>query len=198
MSSITSSEYDDLVAVLARNWWAIAIRGVLGILFGLVALFLPGATMLSLVLVFAAYAFVDGVFGIIAAVRAARQHERWGLLVLEGLVNIATAAIAVLWPGITVVAFVLLVAVWALVSGGLMLWAAFRLEFVDGRGWLVFGGLVSVLYGILLIVAPMIGALVLTWWLGAYAIMFGVSLLVLGFRLRARQPSSSGSAARTA
>jgi uncharacterized membrane protein HdeD (DUF308 family) len=82
MSSMTSPEYGDLVAVLARNWWAIAIRGVLGILFGLVALFLPGATMLSLVLLFAAYAFVDGVFGIIAAVYAARQHERWSLLVL--------------------------------------------------------------------------------------------------------------------
>src|SRR5271165_7408887 len=96
-----ASEYDLMIAVLAQNWWAIAIRGVLGILFGLVALFLPGATMLSLVLLFAAYAFVDGVFGIISAVRAARQGERWGLLVLEGIVDLVTAAIAFLWPGIT-------------------------------------------------------------------------------------------------
>ena len=191
MSSVTSPEYDSFVAVLARNWWAVAIRGVLGILFGLVALFLPGATMLSLVLLFAAYVFVDGVFGIVAAVRAARQHERWGLLVLEGLINIATAVIAVVWPGITVVAFVLLVAAWALLSGAMMIWAAFRLEMVDGRGWLVFGGIVSLIYGVLLIVAPMIGALVLTWWLGAYALVFGVSLLVLGFRLRARQGGHS-------
>ena len=199
MSSMASPEYDDLVAVLARNWWAIAIRGVLGILFGLVALFLPGATMLSLVLLFAAYAFVDGVFGIIAAVRAARQHERWGLLVLEGLINIATAAVAFFWPGITVVAFILLVAVWALLSGVTMIWAAIRLEFADGRGWLVFGGIVSVIYGVLLIVVPMIGALVLTWWLGAYALVFGVSLLVLAFRLRDRQGGGAhGTAARTA
>ncbi len=83
-----SPVYELMIAVLAQNWWAIGIRGVLGILFGLIALFLPGATMLSLVLVFSAYAFVDGVVGIVSAVRAARQHERWGFLVLEGLVNI--------------------------------------------------------------------------------------------------------------
>jgi uncharacterized membrane protein HdeD (DUF308 family) len=181
-------EFDPMIAVLARNWWAIAIRGVLGILFGLVALFLPGATMLSLVLVFAAYTFVDGVFAIISAVRAAGQHERWGVVVVEGIVDIAVAAIAVLWPGITVVAFVLLIAAWAIVTGGLMLWAAFRLDVDSGRWWFVLGGVVSFAYGVLLIVAPMVGALVLTWWLGAYALIFGVALLVLAFRLRARLP----------
>jgi uncharacterized membrane protein HdeD (DUF308 family) len=180
------SEYDLMIAVLAENWWAIGIRGVLAILFGLIALFLPGATMLSLVLLFAAYVFVDGVFGIVSAVRAARQHERWGYLALEGLVNIAAAALAVLWPAITVVAFVLLIAFWAILTGILELAAAFRLEIDDGRWWLVFGGLVSVVYGALLIVAPMIGAVVLTWWLAAYALLFGVSLLVLAFSLRAR------------
>lgn len=183
-----SLEFHPMVAVLARNWWAIAIRGVLGILFGLVALFLPGATMLSLVLVFAAYTFVDGVFAITSAVRAASEHERWGLLVLEGLADIVVAGVAVFWPGITVVAFVLLVAFWALVTGGLMLWAAFRLDMDSGRGWLALGGIASLVYGALLIVAPLIGALVLTWWLGAYALIFGVALLVLGFRLRARLP----------
>ena len=178
--------YEVMIAVLAQNWWAIAIRGAIAILLGLVAIFLPGATMLSLVLLFGAYAFVDGVFGIVSAVRAARQHERWGLLVLEGIVDIATAAIAFFWPGITVVAFVLLVAIWAIVTGALMLAAAFRLEIEDGRWWMVFGGIVSILYGALLIVAPMIGALVLTWWLGAYALIFGICLLVLAFRLRGR------------
>ncbi len=178
--------YELMIAVLAKNWWAIGIRGALGILFGLIALFLPGATMLSLVLVFAAYAFADGVFGIVSAVRAARAHERWGYLLLEGLVNIAVAAVAVLWPGITVVAFVLLVAFWAILTGILELMAAFRLNFIDGRGWLIFGGIVSILYGALLIVAPMIGAVVLTWWLGAYALVFGVSLVVLAFKLHAR------------
>jgi uncharacterized membrane protein HdeD (DUF308 family) len=181
-----SPAHEAMIAVLAKNWWAVGVRGVIGILFGLVALFLPGATMLSLVLVFAAYAFVDGVFAIVSAVRAARERERWGYLLLEGLVDIAAAAVAVLWPGITVVAFVFVVAFWAIFTGVLELMAAFRLDFIDGRGWLIFGGIVSVLYGVLLIVAPMIGAVVLTWWLGAYALVFGVCLVVLAFKLRAR------------
>jgi uncharacterized membrane protein HdeD (DUF308 family) len=184
-----------LVAALARNWWAIALRGVLGILFGLIALFLPGATMLSLVLLFAAYTLVDGVFAIVSAVRAAQQGERWGLLVLEGLVDIATAVIAAMWPGITVVAFVLIIAVWAIVTGALMLSAAFRLGTDDGRWWLALGGVVSLLYGALLVIAPMIGAVVLTWWLGAYALVFGMALLVLAFRLRARLPGQEHSVA---
>jgi uncharacterized membrane protein HdeD (DUF308 family) len=174
--------------VLAQNWWAI------GILFGLVALLLPGATMLSLVLLFAAYIFVDGIFAIVSAVRAAQHHERWGFLVLEGIINIVAAGIAVLWPGITVIAFVLVVAFWAIVSGGFMLAAAYRMGPADGRWWLVLGGIASVIYGILLVIAPVIGAVVLTWWLGAYALVFGVSLLILAFRLRSR----AGSAQRPA
>jgi uncharacterized membrane protein HdeD (DUF308 family) len=181
------TDIDAMSAVLAENWWAIAIRGVLAIVFGLIALFMPGVTMLSLVLVFSAYALVDGIFAIIAGMRAAREHERWGLLVLEGIVNIVTAAIAVLWPGITVVAFVLLVATWSVVSGGLMLGAAFRLNLDHGRWWLALGGVVSIIYGALLVVAPLLGALVLTWWLGAYALIFGAALIALAFRLRARK-----------
>jgi uncharacterized membrane protein HdeD (DUF308 family) len=93
----------------------------------------------------------------------------------------------VLWPAAAVIAFVLLVAAWALLSGGLMLGAAFRLKPDYGRGWLIFGGIVSIIYSVLLIVAPVIGALMLTWWLGAYALVFGAALLVLGFKLRARR-----------
>src|SRR3954454_1718593 len=181
-----------MCAVLAENWWAVAIRGVFGILFGLIALFASGPTILSLVLFFSAYMLVDGVFGIISAVRAARQHERWGLLLLEGLANIATGAIAFLWPGITVIAFVLLMAAWALVSGGLMIGAAFKLDQAHGRWWLALGGVVSILYGVMLAIAPMIGAIVLTWWIGAYALAFGVVLLVLAFRLRARKNQGTG------
>jgi len=180
------SQPDALSAVLARNWWAIAIRGVVGIAVGVVAFAMPAATMLALVLLFAAYMLIDGVFAIIAAVRAARQHDRWGLLVLEGIADIVAGAIAVLWPGITVLAFVLLVAAWALVSGTLMVMAAFHLNIDHGRWWLALGGVASIVYGVLLIVAPLIGALVLTWWFGIYAFVFGAALLVLAFRLKAR------------
>jgi uncharacterized membrane protein HdeD (DUF308 family) len=130
---------------------------------------------------------VDGVAGIISAVRAIRRGDRWGLLVFEGLVNIAVSIIAFLWPGITVVAFVLLVAAWAIVSGALMTAAGFRLNIDHGRWWLVLGGLLSLAYGTLLVVTPLIGAIVLTWWLGAYALAFGVALVVFSIRLRSRQ-----------
>jgi uncharacterized membrane protein HdeD (DUF308 family) len=185
---------DAMSAVLAHNWWVVALRGVLGIVFGVIALVLPGATMLSLVLLFSAYMLVDGTFAIISAVRAARKRKRWGLLTLEGIVNIATGVLAFLWPSLTVLAFVLLVAAWAILSGSLMLGAAFRLSKDHGRWWLVFGGAVSVVYGVLLIIAPLIGAIVLTWWLGAYALVFGAVLLILGLKLRSRRddPSHAG------
>jgi uncharacterized membrane protein HdeD (DUF308 family) len=182
-----AEQSDAMSAALAQNWWLIALRGVLAIIIGVIAFAAPVATMLSLVLLFSAYMLVDGVFAIVAAVRAARQHERWALLVLEGIISIAVAAIAVLWPGITIVAYVLLVAAWAIVTGALMLGAAFRLNLDHGRWWLVLGGIASLIYGALLIIAPLIGALVLTWWFGAYALVFGVFMLVLAFRLRARR-----------
>jgi uncharacterized membrane protein HdeD (DUF308 family) len=178
-------------AVLARNWWAVAIRGLLGMAVGMIALVLPGATMLALVLLFAAYMLIDGVFAIVAAVRAARGHDRWGLLALEGAADIVAGVIAVVWPAITVLAFVLLIAAWAIVSGVLVLMAAFRLNLEHGRWWMVLAGAASVVYGVLLVVAPMIGALVLTWWFGAYALVFGVALLILAFRLKARNDERS-------
>lgn len=184
MSTSETPILDVLGSALAARWWAVAIRGLLAIIFALIAFFAPGATMFSLVIVFAAYAFVDGVFALWAVASGARAGMPWWLLVLEGVVDIIAAIAAVAWPGLTVVVFVLLIAAWSIVTGVLMLGAAFRLHVDHGRWWLVLGGLASVLYGGLLVAAPMIGALVLTWWIGAYALVFGVALLMLAFRLR--------------
>jgi uncharacterized membrane protein HdeD (DUF308 family) len=171
-------------AALARNWWAIALRGVFAILFGLIALFLPGVTLASLVLLFAAYMLVDGVFAIVAAVRAARRHERWGLLVFEGIADFAAGAIAFFWPLATILAFVYLMGAWAIVSGVLLWAAAFRLNLVHGRWLMALSGAISVIWGFLLLFWPFTGAIVLTWFMGGYALFFGVALLVLAFRLR--------------
>src|SRR5580698_173886 len=175
-----------MISVLERNWWAFVARGLLAVLFGVIALTMPGVTMLSLVFLFAAYALVDGVFAIVSAVRMAKKGERWGLLTLEGVVDILAAIAALMLPGLTVVIFVLLVAVWAIITGGFMLVASFKVSAEHGRWWLALGGAASLLYGAALVVAPMIGALVLTWWIGAYAIIFGVTLLIFAFRLRSR------------
>ncbi|WP_336486177.1 HdeD family acid-resistance protein [Methylobacterium nigriterrae] len=172
--------------VLARNWWLLALRGVCAILFGVIALVAPLATILTLVIFFAAYMLVDGVFGIIASVRAAQRNERWGFLLLEGLVDILVGAAAFLMPAAAVWAFVYLVALWALVSGGLMLAAAFRLHLHYGRWWLALGGVISILFGLALLINPGMSAVVLTWWMGGYAVAFGVMLLILAFRLRGR------------
>jgi uncharacterized membrane protein HdeD (DUF308 family) len=184
---------DAMSAALARNWWLIALRGVIAILFGAVAFIAPGAFVLSLVLFFAAYMVADGVFAIIGAVRAAQRHERWGFLLLEGLVDIIVGVAAVLVPAAAVWAFVLLLAVWALVTGGLMIAAAFRLHLHYGRWWLVLGGIVSILFGIALILEPGMSALVLTWWIGSYTFAFGVLLLILAFQLRSRHGAARSS-----
>lgn len=182
-------------SVLAQNWWVVALRGVLGIAFGVIALIWPDITLLSLVLLFSAYMLVDGMLAIVSAVRAARSGHRWLLLVAEGLLRIAVGVLAFLWPEITVLAFVIIVAAWSIVSGSMMVAASLRLNRAYGRGWMGISGFVSVVFGILLIAAPPVGALILTWWIGIYAAVFGVILLVLAFRLRARRHDHPQSAA---
>ena len=176
-----------LSEVLADNWWAVGLRGILGILFGLICLFTPGVAVAVFVIMFAAYMLVDGAFAIVAGIKAARNGERWGLLILEGIVDIAAGLVAVAWPGITLVALIWLIAIWAIVSGALMLWAAFTLNADHGRWWLALGGVASLIFGILLVLQPLIGAIVLTLWIGAYAFVFGIFLLVLAFQLRMRK-----------
>ena len=176
-----------LSEVLADSWWAVGLRGLIGIAFGLICLLVPAAAILALILLFSAYMLVDGVLAIASGIKAARNGERWGLLILEGVVDLAAGAVAFLWPEITTVVFVILIAVWAIISGGLMLGAAFRLKLDHGRGWLALGGVASVIFGIVLLVAPVVGAVVLTWWIGAYAIVFGVVLLVLAFQLHGKK-----------
>lgn len=125
-----------LMEMLARSWWAFVFRGAAAVLFGILALTVPGMTMLSFVLVFAAYAVVDGIFAITAAVRAAKGRDRWGLLALEGVVDLLVAAVAVGWPGLTVVFFVTLIAVWALLTGGLLLVTGLKVDADHGRWWM--------------------------------------------------------------
>ena len=179
-------------ARLAQNWWAIALRGAFAILFGLIAVFMPGVTLASLVLLFGAYMVVDGIFDIIASIRTAAQHERWGMLLLEGIVDLIAGAIAFLWPLVTVLAFVILMAAWAIISGVLLLSACFRLHPAHGKWLMGFGGVVSIIWGLLLFVFPIAGAVVLTLWMGAYALVFGVTLLILAFRLRSRRHDPRG------
>jgi len=178
---------DALSEVLADSWWAVGLRGIMGILFGLICLLTPGIAVEVFVILFAAYMLVDGVFAIASGIKAARNGERWGLLILEGIVDLAAGLVAVLWPAITLIALIWIVAIWAIVSGALMLGAAFTLKLDHGRWWLALGGIASVIFGILLVIEPLIGAVVLTLWIGAYALVFGIFLLILAFQLHAKK-----------
>jgi uncharacterized membrane protein HdeD (DUF308 family) len=186
-AAATKARCDAMSEVLAESWWAVGLRGILGILFGLICLLTPGLAVEVFVILFAAYMLVDGVFAIIAGIKAARNGERWGLLILEGIVDLAAGLVAVLWPAITLVALIWIIAIWAVVTGALMLSAAFTLNLDHGRWWLALGGIASIIFGILLVIEPLIGAVVLTMWIGAYAIVFGIFLLILAFQLHSKQ-----------
>jgi uncharacterized membrane protein HdeD (DUF308 family) len=170
---------------LAVNWWALVIRGIAGIIFGVITFAWPGITLTALVLLFGAYALVDGVVSLVGAVRAVRSHERWGVLTLEGVAGIGAAIITVLWPAITALSLVFVIAAWAIVTGVFEIVAAIRLRrLIQGEWLLALSGIASVIFGILLTIAPLAGFLVIAIWVGAYALVFGILLVALGFRLR--------------
>lgn len=176
-----------MATVLGRNWWALAVRGVLGILLGVIVFANPTAAVGAFVFLFGIYAIVDGVFAIIAGVRAAEHHERWWPFLLEGLVDIVAGIIAFAAPAAAAFALILVIAVWAIVTGVLNLVAAIRLRRAIAGEWLlILNGLVSIAFGGILLLRPAAGLLVAVWWIGAYAIIFGILLLALSLKLRAR------------
>lgn len=173
------------VAVLTRNWWAEALRGVVAILFGLAAIFWPTITLTTLVLLFGAFVFLDGVFAIVAAVRAAEQAMRWWPLLLEGIVGIAIGAVSFARPGVTAVALLYLIAAWAIIAGIMRIVVAVEVRReVRGEWLLAMSGALSVLLGVVLVLFPGAGALALVRVIGAFALLYGVLSLILAFQLR--------------
>ena len=181
-----------MVIVLARNWWALALRGLFAVLFGIMAFAWPGITLAALVLLYGAFALADGIFAIVAAVVGMPRGMPWWALLLEGVTGIAVGILTFFWPGITALALLYLIAAWALVTGVFEIAAAIRLrKEIQGEWLLALSGVLSVLFGLALVVYPGAGALAVIWLIGAYAIASGVLLIVLGFRLRSwAQPAS--------
>ena len=171
---------------LSRTWWILAVRGAVAVLFGLLALIWPEITLLALVLVFGAYAFVDGVFALIAAVRGPElAGGSRGWLVLEGLLGIGAGIVALVWPGITALALLWVIAFWAVLTGVLEIVAAVRLRrLLDNEWLLVVAGTLSIIFGLILMIWPGSGAIGLVWLIGIYAIAFGIVLGGLALRLR--------------
>ena len=173
-----------MATILIGNWWALALRGTAAILFAILAFLWPAMTATALVLLFAAYALVDGVFAIVAAVRAVRHHTRSGPLLFEGILDLAIAAIAFFWPMTALVALIYLIAIWAVITGIALIAAGIAFIRLNGEWLLVLSGGISLLLGIILFVQPAAGIVALSWWLGFYALLFGIVLLSAAFRIR--------------
>jgi uncharacterized membrane protein HdeD (DUF308 family) len=173
------------LARLARFWWLVSLRGVLAIVFGIMALVWPGITLVVLILFFGAYMFVDGVVALAGAIRFRHDRERWVGLLLEGVIGIAIGAVTFFLPGITALAWLFTIAGWAILTGILEVFVALRLKGAVGAEILLaLSGIVSVLFGIVMAVVPAVGFLAWVFIVATYAIVFGVLLLVAGFRLR--------------
>jgi uncharacterized membrane protein HdeD (DUF308 family) len=169
---------------LARYWWMVVLRGVAAVLFGVVALIWPDVSLLALVVLFGAYALVDGVVGVFAAFGPLAEGRRFWVA-LQGVAGILIGAISFIWPSVTTLALLYLIAAWAVVTGVLQFVAAIRLRRELHGEWLMaLGGVLSVLVGIALVVWPVSGALALVVLIGAYAVVFGAVLIALGLRLR--------------
>ncbi len=176
-----------MIAVFTSNWWALVLRGLVALLFGVLTFVWPEISLTALVMLFGAYALVDGLFTAVAAFRAPEGYKHWWALLLEGVFGVAAGVLAFVWPGITALVLLYLIAAWALVTGVFEVAAAVRLrKLISGEWLLALSGALSVLFGVMLVAWPGAGALAVLWLIGAYAVLFGVLLMALGFRLRGR------------
>lgn len=172
------------VSALAERWWVLEIRGVAAILFGILAIVAPGTSLLALLILWGAYALVDGVFNLILAARRGRAGQSWGWLVFEGIVSIGAGVLTFAWPGMTALILLVVIAVWAVLTGIAKIATAIRIRRqVSGEWMLAVSGVLSILFGVFLLLSPGAGALALVWVIGAYAIIFGALLIGLGLRL---------------
>jgi uncharacterized membrane protein HdeD (DUF308 family) len=177
---------DDMIGeILSRYWWMTVLRGVFWILFGIVLLVSPGISLLSLTLAFGIVIFADGILNVANAFSGRKVHDDWWVLLLVGLTGIVVGALTFYSPQATAIALVFYVAIWAIATGLLEILAAIRLrKQLAGEVWLILAGIASVIFGVLLIAQPAVGALTLLWLFAVYAIAFGVMLVLLAVRVR--------------
>ena len=184
---------EPVVAQVARHWWLVALRGVISILFGIGAFVWPGITLFVLIAFFGAYMFVDGIFALVSAVRFRHEREQWPMLMVEGILGVAVGVVTFFWPGLTALAWLYTIAAWAIVTGVLEIVTAVRLRrVIQGEIWLALTGVLSIVLGLALAAMPLVGLLAWVWLIGAYAIAFGILLVLFAVRLRTATKSHLG------
>jgi uncharacterized membrane protein HdeD (DUF308 family) len=182
---IGTSERATVVDTFRLNWWLLALRGLLAVLFGALAFVWPGVTLITLVWLFGAFALLNGILSLVLAAKAPKGFPKVGSLILGGLLGILAGLLAFVMPGITALGLLILIAAWAIMTGVMDLVAAVRLRKIITNEWLlILAGIASVAFGILLLFQPAVGALALIWWIGAWAIVLGILLMIVAFRLR--------------
>ncbi len=173
-----------MVHALAKNWWMLLLRGIAAIIFGGLALAWPGITLVTLILFYGAFVLVDGVLAIVAAITGGAPSPRWWLAIV-GLLGIAAGLLTFLMPGVTAIVLLYFIAGWAIATGAFQIIGAIRLrKEIDNEWLLILCGIISVLFGVAMMLSPGAGALALIWVIGSYAIVIGVLLVVLSFRLK--------------
>jgi uncharacterized membrane protein HdeD (DUF308 family) len=169
---------------LARHWWVFLVRGLVAIAFGLLALFYPAATLVTFILFYGTFALVDGVFAVVSAIRGTGMGSRWWLA-LVGVLGIIAGLVTYFWPGITALALLTVIGVWALIYGVFEIIGAIRLrKEIDNEWLLLIHGVLAVLFGLMVLVRPGAGALALIWLIGSFALASGIVLVVLAFGLK--------------
>jgi len=173
-----------------KHWWQVAVRGLIALIFGILVLAWPGVSLLIFAIIFGAFVFVDGIFTLVAAINYKAGAGRRTWLYIRGIAGIIVGLITFFWPAITALALVILIAAWALVTGVMELVFAFRANQESAIRWMfAVSGILSLILGILILAYPVPGTLIIIWIIGAYAVLAGILLIILGFRLRSVKAS---------
>ena len=171
--------------ILSQYWWMTLLRGLLWIVFGVIIFTEPGISLLTLTVLFGAFALVDGIGTVVTAIGGRKEHENWWVLMLGGLCGIGIGILTAVNPALTATVLLFYMAIWAIATGLLEMVAAVRLrKEISGEFWLALAGLTSIALGVLILARPAVGALSLLWIIAGYAVVFGITLILLSLRVR--------------